>query len=130
MTDLRQELAKWYDELLKKPLEAHLLCPKICDDDDENYKDLLDDSVISLDEKKKRIQDGEHRIEITYWNSLIFGFDKKEAGKWLDDFEKRLEHCLNLCPDCVLNWHMKRKAYMQKFSEFVHSNFFDLRIPH
>ncbi|CAM1502138.1 Fc.00g041220.m01.CDS01 [Cosmosporella sp. VM-42] len=118
MSDLNEELGKWYEELQKIPTECHLLCPKTFNDDEEDYKTLDDpDSEISIDEKKKRIQKGDERIEVTYWNSLIFGFDKQDAGKWLDEFATRLEECLKLCSDCVLNWHMKRKNYLQKFAE-------------
>ena len=119
MSDLNEELSKWYEELGKIPPECHLLCPKVSSDDDEEYK-ILDatDSNISIDEKRNRIQKGNERIEITYWNSLIFGFDKQDAGKWLEEFATRLEECLKLCSDCVLNWHMKRKMYLQKFAEY------------
>ncbi|KAH7019944.1 SEN1 N terminal-domain-containing protein [Ilyonectria destructans] len=118
MSDVNEELAKWYEELQKIPTEYHLLCPRTGDDDEENYKNLDDpDSKISLEEKKKRIEQGKERIEVTYWNSLIFGFDKKVAGKWLEDFTTRLEEGLKFCSDCVLNWHMKRKANLQKFAE-------------
>lgn len=118
MSDVNEELAKWYEELQKIPTEYHLLCPRTGDDDEENYKNLDDpDSKISLEEKKKRIEQGKERIEVTYWNSLIFGFDKKVAGKWLEDFTTRLEEGLKFCSDCVLNWHMKRKANLQRFAE-------------
>ncbi|XP_044721831.1 AAA domain-containing protein [Hirsutella rhossiliensis] len=118
MTDFNEDLGRWFEELQNISPEHHLLCPKISNDDDENYKLLNDpDSKISLAEKKTRIKDGERRIEITYWNSLIFGFDRKDAGKWLDEFTKRLEDCLKLCSECVINWHMQRKAHLQKFSE-------------
>lgn len=120
MSDLNEELAKWFEELQKIPSENHLLCPKVSDEDVENYRALDDpNSEISIDEKKNRIQDGDKRLEITYWNSLIFGFDKRDAGKWLEDFTKRLEDCLRYCSDCVLNWHMKRKAHLQKFAEYA-----------
>jgi len=59
------------------------------------------------------------RIEITYWNSLIFGYDKKDAGKWLETFRDRLNRCLKHCGGCVLNWHMKRRAHLDKFAEYV-----------
>ena len=118
MSSINDELAKWYEEFQKFPPQYHLLCPRTGDDDDENYK-ILDDpeSKISLEEKKKRIEAGKERLEITYWNSLIFGFDKRIAGKWLEDFTKRLEEGLKFCSDCVLNWHMKRKTTLQKFAE-------------
>jgi senataxin len=125
MSDHNDELAKWYEELQKIPTEAHLLCPRIGDEDNENYKTLDDpDSELSLDEKKARIEDGTKRIEITYWNTLIFGFDKRDAGKWLEDFTLRLEECLKCCSECVFNWHLKRKPHLQKFSEYAHTPFF------
>jgi senataxin len=118
--DIEKELEKWYEELKEFPVENHLLCPRTSEDDDENYKTLDDpDSKISVEEKKERIEQGQRRIEVTYWNSLIFGFDKSIAGQWLEDFTKRLEECLRLCSDCVLNWHMKRRARLQKFAEYV-----------
>ncbi|PTB45036.1 hypothetical protein M441DRAFT_129272 [Trichoderma asperellum CBS 433.97] len=118
MADINEVLGKWYEEFQQIPAEVHLLCPRISDEDDENYKNLDDpDSRISTEEKNSRIQKSKERIEITYWNSLIFGFDKEEAGKWLQDFTLRLENCLKYCPECVLNWHMKRKHHLQMFSE-------------
>ncbi|POR34180.1 Helicase SEN1 [Tolypocladium paradoxum] len=118
MAEFNEDLGRWFDELQKIPADHHLLCPKVSHDDDENYKSLDDlDTSISTDEKEARIRDAERRIEITYWNSLIFGFEKKHAGKWLEEFTTRLEESLKVCSDCVLNWHMKRKAQLQKFSE-------------
>jgi senataxin len=119
MSDLNIELLKWYEELKKLPSEAHLLCPRISDDDEENYKTVSGtESGLATEEKQKRIKEGDERIEITYWNSLIFGFDKRESGQWLEDFTNRLEGCLRTCSDCVLNWHMKRKPHLQKFAEY------------
>ncbi|KHN98760.1 uncharacterized protein MAM_03222 [Metarhizium album ARSEF 1941] len=118
MSDLNEELAKWYEELQKLPHDCHLLCPKINSDDRENYKTFDDpESQITVENKKQRIQDGRHRVEITYWNSLIFGFDKSEAGKWAEEFKDRLEDGLRSCSECVLNWHMQRQLHLQKFSE-------------
>lgn len=117
MEDLNTELSKWFEELQKLPVDSHLLCPKINNDDDEDYGGLSGTSTASPI-KEKRIQDGQHRIEVTYWNSLILGFDKKDAGEWLTDFTARLETCLKFCPECVLNWHMQRKRHLRKFSVY------------
>lgn len=120
MAELNEELSKWFEELQKLPSESHLLCPKISEDDVEDYKSLDDpESAISRSEKAARIEDGKRRIEITYWNSLIFGFDKSAAGKWLDEFKERIERTLRTCSECVLNWHMYRPLQLQKFSECV-----------
>ncbi|RCI13977.1 hypothetical protein L249_8302 [Ophiocordyceps polyrhachis-furcata BCC 54312] len=118
MTEFNEHLTKWFEEFQKIPPSCHLLCPKISDSDEENYRTLDNPtSGITLAEKEKRIQDGQRRIEITYWNSLIFGFDRYEAGNWLEDYAIRLQTCLKECPDCVFNWHSNRRAYLQKFSE-------------
>ncbi|KAJ3483002.1 hypothetical protein NLG97_g7417 [Lecanicillium saksenae] len=115
---ISEELAKWFDEFQAIPADTHLLCPRINDDDGENYRILDDpDSGITREEKEKRIEAGNSRISITYWNSLIFGFDKKDAGKWLEAFTQRLDVALKGCSECVLNWHMRRKPQMQKFLE-------------
>ncbi|KOS18097.1 Helicase SEN1 [Escovopsis weberi] len=118
MAEVEEVLVEWFDRYQGLHVDHHLLCPRISDDDDENYKSLDDpESAITVDEKKARIQNADERIKITYWNSLIFGFDKEHAGKWLNDYTGRLEKCLRGCPDCVLNWHMKRAQYMRQFSE-------------
>ncbi|RFU81156.1 helicase sen1 [Trichoderma arundinaceum] len=64
-------------------------------------REWVPDSKSTADKKKSRMQESKDRIEVTYWNSLIFGFDKQEAGKWLEDFTGRLENCLKYCPECV-----------------------------
>ncbi|KAM5346868.1 hypothetical protein ACJ41O_009873 [Fusarium nematophilum] len=116
--DTHEELNKWYEKIQEFPKGSHLLCPQLGDDDEENYKVLDDpDSNISQDEKRDRIQKGNERLEITYWNSLIFGFDKEIQGKWGDAFGERLSESLRNCADCAFNWHMKRRAVLQKFSE-------------
>ncbi|KAF4465127.1 hypothetical protein FALBO_8041 [Fusarium albosuccineum] len=116
--DLHEELSQWYEKIQKFPKESHLLCPRVSDDDGENYKVLDDpDSSISPDEKKSRLEKGDERLEATYWNSLIFGFDKQSQGKWGDELAERLSSCLKHCADCVFNWHMKRKAILQQFNE-------------
>ncbi|OAA55642.1 hypothetical protein ISF_07747 [Cordyceps fumosorosea ARSEF 2679] len=117
-TVISDELVKWFDDFQAIPPEVHLLCPKIDDDDNENYRCQNDpDSKITQEEKQKRIEAGNSRINITYWNSLIFGFDKKDAGRWLEGFTRRLDASLKSCSECVLNWHMRRKPQLQKFLE-------------
>lgn len=116
--DIHEELSQWYEKIQKFPKECHLLCPRVSDDDYENYK-LLDDpdSTISQDEKKSRIEEGNERLKVTYWNCLIFAFDKQSQGKWGDELAERLNHILKYCPECVFNWHMKRKDVLQQFQE-------------
>ncbi|KAI8722332.1 hypothetical protein NCS52_00376700 [Fusarium sp. LHS14.1] len=116
--DIHEELSQWYEKIQQFPKECHLLCPRVSDDDYENYK-LLDDpdSTISQEEKKSRIEEGNERLKVTYWNCLIFAFDKQSQGKWGDELAERLNHILKYCPECVFNWHMKRKDVLQQFQE-------------
>ncbi|KAM0561006.1 hypothetical protein ACHAPJ_003506 [Fusarium lateritium] len=116
--DLNEELSQWYEKIQNFDDECHLLCPRINDDDNENYRIREDpDSSIPQDEKDSRIQKGKERLEITYWNSLIFGFDKSSQGKWGEQLGERLNGCLKHCADCVYNWHMKRRALLQQFQD-------------
>jgi senataxin len=118
MEEAQAELLKWFEKLGNLPPEAHLLCPKVNNEDEEDYTDLHDPhSQITTEQKKQRVKDGQERLDITYWNTLVFGFDKRDSGQWLDDFTSRLDGCLRDCADCVLNWHMQRKTHLRKFSE-------------
>lgn len=113
-----ERLQKWFNEWLLIPQEAHMLCPRISNDDDEDYNSpTTPNSGISAEEKKKRIVDGDKRIEITYWVSVIFGYDEKLAGKSLTDYATRLTDVLESCSDCVRNWHRMRQHYLQSFLE-------------
>ena len=38
---ISDELGKWFEELQKIPEGTHLLCPRIDDDDEENYRIVL-----------------------------------------------------------------------------------------
>ncbi|PHH76410.1 hypothetical protein CDD82_4008 [Ophiocordyceps australis] len=118
MAEINEELALWFEKFKKIPPGCHLLCPKVSSQDDEDYKSPNEPSAhLSTSEKQTRIAQGDERIETTYWNSLIFGFSKEDAGKWLDDFTHQLESALKQCSECVLNWHMKRSKYIRKFTE-------------
>ncbi|KAF4433115.1 hypothetical protein F53441_13785 [Fusarium austroafricanum] len=118
MMDLHEELSQWYEKIQKFDDECHLLCPRINEQDNENYKTLDDsDSALKREDKDIRIQQGTERLEVTYWNCLIFGFDQSSQGKWGEQLSERLNGCLKHCADCVYNWHMKRRALLQQFQE-------------
>jgi senataxin len=118
--NLEDILEKWYREFDRIPAEHHLLCPKVDDDDLENYdNDSTLPDGITAEEKSRRIKEGRRRLEIAYWNTLLFAYDKDKAGIWLIKYSQRLTSCLENCDKCVLNWHMGRKAALQRFSECV-----------
>lgn len=117
MDQLYEVLEGKYDGLQNIPDGSHWLCAKISDDDDEDYRRFNEESNLSASEKKRRIKDGESRTELTYWNSLVLGYDRKTAGQWGEEFRNKLDTTLKHCADCVLNWHMKRRLHLQKFAE-------------
>ena len=130
MADINNVLGQWYEKFQTISSDCHLLCPKVNDEDEENYNDSNDTSTkISVKEKEDRIKSARERIEITYWNSLVFGFNKKDAGKWLENFTQRLDGCLANCADCILNWYTQRKEHLQSFNEFVFHPYLLSRFP-
>jgi senataxin len=117
---IEEILEHWYKKLGSIPETKHLLCPKVDDDDSEDYSNLsasLGD--ITFEEKKKRVEEGKERLEIASWNSILFGYDRDKAGVWLTYYSDRMSKCLSNCDKCVLNWHNTRKSFLQKFSEYV-----------
>ena len=112
-------LEEWYRKFRKIKKGLHLLCPKVSDDDTEDYDDPEPSPDLSADEKKRRKEDAEERFVIVAWTSLVFGAGQDKAGIWLVNFSERLEQCLQTCDKCVLNWHMRRKKLLEILSESV-----------
>lgn len=101
--------------------EPHLFCPKINDDDDEDYNDSSPQTTtgITPEEKQQRIQDAQRRTELTYDLSLLLGISKDQAGGWLKQWTERIESCLTECDSCILGYHMHRKVFLKKLLEWV-----------
>ncbi|KAF6844538.1 helicase sen1 [Colletotrichum musicola] len=98
--------------------DLHLLCPKVDEDDYEEYDDPdTEGQEITAAEKQKRIEDWKKRLDIAYWTSLLVAYGKDKAGVWLEQWGNRMAINLHNCDKCVLNWHMYRKKYLQIFSE-------------
>nr|XP_036589021.1 helicase sen1 [Colletotrichum truncatum]KAF6800663.1 helicase sen1 [Colletotrichum truncatum] len=100
------------------PPDVHLLCPKVHEDDFEDYDDLESpgEEITAL-EKKERVEDWKKRLDIAYWTSLLLAYGKDKAGVWLVEWGNRMAINLHNCDKCVLNWHMYRKKYLRIFSE-------------
>lgn len=105
----------WYKKFEAIPDDGrHLLCPKLSDDDDEDYDDLTESSEeVSLEEKKQRVEDGNDRLDVTYWNCLLMAYGHDGGGEFLRQWNKRVEQNLHSCDKCVTNWHMNRKKYLR-----------------
>lgn len=108
-----------YHKLEEIPPEAHLLCPKVDDDDCENYDDLDDPGDISAEEKKRRLEDAKKRHEITYRLCFLMGLSEEQGSTWIEVWAKRLEGFLTRCDRCVRSWHLGREPFLKLTMEYV-----------
>jgi senataxin len=116
-SSIQDLLGHWYAQFEAIDENVHLVCPRVNDDDDEDYSTLDDaGSHISREEKERRLGQGMERIKITYWTALILGYDARKTGDWLPTFESRLNKVLGTCDKCVINWHMHRSKYLAEYS--------------
>lgn len=115
-------ITRSYAEWERLPETPHLLCPKVNDDDDEDYANEGPPTTgISAEEKQQRIQDARRRKEVTYDLALLLGISKEQSGGWLDEWTQRTESFLTKCDGCILGYHMHRKAFLKKLRECVAS---------
>lgn len=112
-------LEKTYEELRSIPTERHMCCPKISEDDDEDYDDLESPGEISVAVKEQRIADGNKRLYLLYDCSLILGLPAGSAPILSDEFSKRSNAFLKACASCVRNWHRGRRPFLKRMSEYV-----------
>lgn len=114
-------LEKTFEELCSFPTESHLCCPKVSEDDDEDYDDLESPGDISIKDKEQRVADGSRRLYVLYDFSLSLGFKNEEASALQAEFIKRSNVFLKACAACVRNWHKQRRAFLKRISEYVSS---------
>ncbi|KAJ9155180.1 Helicase SEN1 [Pleurostoma richardsiae] len=116
--EVYEGLMRLHDTLSAVSEDAHLFCPKIKDDDLEDYSDPSEPGeTIDAEEKKKRIEDARQRTENAYWFSLILGIKKDQASNWLPEWINRTERFLTACDACIRTWHMRRKTFLKILSE-------------
>ncbi|RYO82831.1 hypothetical protein DL762_006427 [Monosporascus cannonballus] len=111
-------LEKTYEELRSIPPECHMCCPKISDEDEEDYDDLEAPSELSNAEKEQRVADGKKRLDLLYDCSLILGLPAGSAPTLSDEFYKRSNAFLRACAGCVRNWHKGRRPFLKRLSEW------------
>jgi senataxin len=107
------------DKFLAISTEVHLLCPKISEDDDEDYEDIDEPGSIGIAKKLERIEEHKTRVAIVYRSSLIFGFPEDGAAYQQREFRSRTGGFLQACAHCVRSWHRYRKAFLEHLSEYV-----------
>lgn len=133
--DLIGERRKHWDSVRKGP--AHILCPKVNDEDSTNYQNHDDEHVdlpdtdgslfIKSDEKKRRIAEADARITTTTEYSMVVGLDEQTAGPWIPEFRSTLDTALTKCDRCIRNWHLHRvtllaqlrKDYVDQVAEIM-----------
>jgi senataxin len=106
-----------FNKLRAVPVDCHLFCPKISEEDEVDYDDLESSDTISIDAKKKRIVEGETRLRETYGCALIFAVEPASQGKALAEFKSRTEPFLKACASCVRNWHKEREPVVKTLQE-------------
>lgn len=109
-----------YEQWAELAESPHLLCPKINDEDDEDYSSPGPPTTgITVQERQQRIQDAQRRKELTYDLSLLLGITKEQSGGWIEQWTERIESFLTKCDGCILGYHMHRKIFLKKLREYV-----------
>ncbi len=117
---INEVIEDWYTKFDSISPDLHILCPKVDDDDEEDYTKLEDGfSSLTRFDKEKRIQDGVERRRTTLWNSILFALEASHSKAKLDAYSQRLEHALSSCDKCIMNWHMGQNPFLQEVQEFA-----------
>ncbi|KAK7740756.1 DEAD-box type RNA helicase [Cytospora paraplurivora] len=111
---LYEGVTESYKEWVTIQPEHHLLCPKLSDEDDEDYRDHGPSSAITAEEKEQRLQDAQRRVDLTYDLSLLLGITEEQSSGLKEQWIDRTEFFLTKCDACVLRWHMHRKKFFEK----------------
>ncbi|KAH7037379.1 SEN1 N terminal-domain-containing protein [Microdochium trichocladiopsis] len=111
-------IQKAFEELRAIPPEYHLCCPKVSDEDDEDYDDLESPGDVGVEKKRQRIQDGRDRQDTLYNCALILGLQQESQGAFLTEFSERAGAVLGNCSNCIRNWHRGRKPFLKRLSQF------------
>ena len=110
-----------FHKLEKIPPGPHLFCPKIDDNDAEDYDDAeepQEPGEITAAEKQQRIDEGKARAHVAYRLSYLLFFPERTTT-WLNTWTKRVEECLTNCDHCVRNWHLGREPFLKATLEYV-----------
>lgn len=111
-------IQKAFEELRAIPPEHHLCCPKVSEEDDEDYEDTTSPGDIGIEQKQQRIQDSQDRQHTLYNCALILGLQEESQGAFLTEFTERALAVLGSCSNCIRNWHKGRKPFLKRLSQF------------
>jgi senataxin len=114
-------LQRHWKTLKEYPEELHLLCPKVNDDDIEDYDRPEEDGTdATAEEKVARIASSVVRRETTVYLSLLLGMDASEHGELIQAWKDIVEKFLHKCDRCIVAWHSMRKAFLGAMKEYVY----------
>jgi senataxin len=108
-----------YSLFINFPVDEHLLCPRVSEDDEEDYDDLTDPGDVGIEEKLRRLEAFRRRVGTVYQTSLIFGYEEANAANELREFTNRTNSFLTTCSHCVRTWHRTRKSFLKHLTEYV-----------
>ncbi|KAF7532647.1 hypothetical protein G7054_g7758 [Neopestalotiopsis clavispora] len=106
-----------YSLFINFPVDEHLLCPRVSEDDEEDYDDLTDPGDVGIEEKLRRLEAFRRRVGTVYQTSLIFGYEEANAANELREFTNRTNSFLTTCSHCVRTWHRTRKSFLKHLTE-------------
>ena len=76
----------------------------------------VEEEDITVEEKRKLIDEGNRRLSIAYRLCVVYGLGEDEAQDWQDIHHKRSMQLLSSCNPCVRNYHMERKDFLKELS--------------
>ncbi|KAK3941950.1 SEN1 N terminal-domain-containing protein [Diplogelasinospora grovesii] len=113
--EVNDALIRYYNDFKDFPPKAHLMCPKVDDDDTTNYDepDVPDEDGLTAEEKQGRIAESNNRHVKTYYLSLLLAVTAEEASTWLGEWTRSVESCLTKCDACARKWHKSRGRFLK-----------------
>lgn len=113
-----ENISDCYQKWAKLEDGPHLFCPKVDEDDEEDYASPGPPvTEITSKEKQRRIEAARERKELTYDLALLLGISRQQVGDWVDVWTQRVEIHLTRCDACILAYHMHRKVFLKKLRE-------------
>ncbi|KAK4229582.1 putative helicase [Podospora fimiseda] len=119
--ELESTIIEWHQEWEEFPPDAHLCCPKVHDEDDNDYSQFDDPygDDITTTEKRLRVEQYKHRLSVTYDLSLLMGIPQDRASTWLHEWKDKVESFLQRCDDCIRNWHRGREQFVKRLNTLL-----------
>jgi senataxin len=119
MSEIYDYLIEAYKKLHAIPEPVHWFCPKVSEDDLEDYYGHpdKDGEEITKEEKAKRLEDFIPRRNLAYKFCLVIGVSREQVAAWQDWYLERTHHFLTTCHLCIRNWHRQRQPFLKLLAE-------------